>query len=297
MDKSSESSPTLETLIGHLERHASERPCDDAELLELARQALTRYTRQSRVIPFPSRSKPAPSPTPRHGNTYLLDYLYGMGDGSANPLGSGNRGELQRYAREGLGPRALRTRRLRLAQAIDNACERYEGRARILCVDAGHLREAELSSALCHKRFQRFVALDSSPEHLQQVERNYAWLGVETLYASVGQLLAGVAELDEFDLIYSAGLVEQLDDSSAEQLTRQLFRHLAVGGRLLLANFQPGVPNISYLEALLDWRPRYRDDQALLNLLLGVPYNSIASARVSHDNGKCIGFLEAIRYG
>lgn len=295
MDKSSETSPSLETLIGQLEQHAGERPGDDSELLELARQALTRYTRQSQIIPFPRHS--AAASAPRHGNTYLLDYLYGIGDGSTKLLGAGNRGELQRYAREDLAPRALRTRRLRLAQAIDATCERRDGRARILCVGAAHLREAELSSALCHKRFQRFVALDNSPEHLQQVGRNYGWLGVDTLYASVAQLLAGTVELDEFDLVYSAGLVEQLDDSSAEQLCRQLFRHLAVDGHLLLANFQPGVPNIAYLEALLDWRPRYRDDQALLNLLLGVPYNSIASARVSHDSGKCIGFLEAIRYG
>lgn len=53
----------------------------------------------------------------------------------------------------------------------------------------------------------------------------------------------------------------------------------------------------AYREALPDCRPRYRDDQALLNLPLGVTYNSIASARASHDNGKHIGFLEAIRHG
>ena len=295
MDKSSELSPSLEALIGRLEQDALEQPGSDPELIELARLALKRRTAQSRVVPFPKGGRQGLAP--RTGNTYLLDYLYGIGDGAPNLLGTGTNSELQRYAREDAAPRALRSRRLCLAREIDDTCARQRGQARILCIGAGHLREVELSGALCHKRFARFMAVDNSPEHLQVVERNYGWLGVETTYASLAQLLCGLPELDDFDLIYAANLIEQLDDASAEQLTRQLFRRLAVGGRLLLANFRPGVANIAYLEALLDWRPRYRDDQALLDLLLGVPYNSIAEARVYHDNGHCIGFLEAIRYG
>lgn len=295
MEQSSDTRFSLDTLLDQLEQDVRELPDNDPELLELARLALSRRSTGPQVLPFPGRGPQ--SAAPRCGNTYLLDYLYGVGDGSPNLLGATGNGELQRYTREDPAPRALRSRRLRLAREIDETGERREGHARILCIGAGHLREAELSSALCHKRFQRFVVIDSNPEHLQVVERSYGWMGVETLYASLAQLLGGVAELDEFDLIYSASLFEQLDDSSAEQLTRQLFRHLASGGRLLLANFRPRVPNIAYLEALLDWRPRYRDDRALLDLLLGVPYNSIASARVSHDSGDCVGFLEAVRYG
>ncbi|MNO09277.1 hypothetical protein D3C81_2323350 [compost metagenome] len=64
-----------------------------------------------------------------------------------------------------------------------------------------------------------------------------------------------------------------------------------------MANFRPEVKGIAFLEGLLDWRPRYRHDAQMLSLLDGVDYNQIASARVFHDIGQRIVFLEAVKYG
>jgi hypothetical protein len=95
----------------------------------------------------------------------------------------------------------------------------------------------------------------------------------------------------------TAGITELLDDRRCERLVFRLFQALRPGGRLLLANFRPGVPAIGFLEGLLDWHPRYRQDAQMLSLLDGVDYNEIASARVFHDVGQRVAFLEAVKYG
>lgn len=88
-----------------------------------------------------------------------------------------------------------------------------------------------------------------------------------------------------------------LDEQDARDLTRNLFANLLPGGRLLMGNFLPGVPNVAYLEGLLDWHRHYRNAAVLLDLLLGIPYNDIGSARVFHDPGHCVASLEVTRYG
>ena len=53
------------------------------------------------------------------------------------------------------------------------------------------------------------------------------------------------------DLIYAAGLYDYLGDAIAIQLTSRLLQMLAPGGggRLLIANFNPDLRDIGYLEA------------------------------------------------
>ncbi|MNN43099.1 hypothetical protein D3C81_1573180 [compost metagenome] len=162
---------------------------------------------------------------------------------------------------------------------------------------SGHLREADLAQGLRHGRFREFVAFDSHPPHLQVVEQSYGSLGVRTCLGSFEQLPGGYPGLRDFDLIYCAGLYEQLDDASAAKLTRDLLQRLKPGGRLLLSNFRPGVPNIAYLEGLLDWRPQYRSADALQELLSCIPCEQIGSTRIFHDLNSCVAFLEVIRHG
>lgn len=248
--------------------------------------------------PNPILAFPRPCPAQareRFGNAVLLDYLYGIDGHAAHLAACAGDAELQRYAREAPAARALRLRRQLLAREIDQACARHAGQARILCVGAGHLRELDLARNVRPGRLQQLIAVDGNPQHLQVIERCYAWMGVKARPGGLPQLLGGLTELVGFDLIYAADALEQLDDASAAQLLRNLFDRLAIGGRLLLCNFQPGVSGIAYLEGLLDWHPRYRSDAALLDLLRGIPARALGSAGVRHDLGACVGFLEVQR--
>ncbi len=107
----------------------------------------------------------------------------------------------------------------------------------------------------------------------------------------------GPSQFAGFDLVYSAGLCDHLEDKACRRLTEQLFKALKPGGKLLLSNVRMRLAGIGYLQGLLDWRPHSRRDEELLNLLLGVDFNDIAGARVIHDIGHRLAFLEASRYG
>lgn len=285
---------SLSEAIEQLEQQLRHLKDEESNLLSLATGG-TPPTEAPRVLPFPRRrERPMGEGA---GNAVLMDYLYGIDSTLRSLLPDGPTEELFRYASSAPASRALRSRRQLLAREIDRCCDQLNGQARILCVGCGHLREVELARSLRHGQFRQFTALDAQALCLQTVEASYAALGVQTQQCTLDELFYGRQDLRHFDLIYSPGLYEVLDDHDARDLTRNLFARLLPGGRLLMGNFLPDVPDIGYLEGLLDWRPHYRSDAGLLDLLLGIPYNDIGSARVFHDQGHCVAFLEVTRYG
>lgn len=295
MDKGIPQHPdSLTQAIEELEQQLRHLRDDETDLLTLAAGSAP-AAQAPRVLPFPRRSERPMGEGA--GNAVLLDYLYGIDSTLRSLLPDGPTEELFRYASSAPASRALRSRRQLLAREIDRCCDLLNGQARILCVGCGHLREVELARALRHERFLQFTALDAQPQCLQTVEASYAALGIQTQPCTLDELFYGRQDLCHFDLIYSPGLYEVLDDQDARDLTRNLFARLLPGGRLLMGNFLPDVPDIAYLEGLLDWHPHYRSDACLLDLLLGIPYNDIGSARVFHDPGNCVAFLEVTRYG
>lgn len=295
MDKRIQQHPdSLTQAIEQLEQQLRHLKDDETDLLALAVGARPAMP-TPRVLPFPRRrERPMGEGA---GNAVLMDYLYGIDSTLRSLLPDGPTEELFRYASSAPAARALRSRRQLLAREIDRSCDPLNGQARILCVGCGHLREADLARSLRHGQFRAFTALDAQVLSLQTVEASYAALGIRTQLCTLDDLFYGRQDLCHFDLIYSPGLYEVLDEQDARDLTRNLFARLLPGGRLLMGNFLPGVPNIAYLEGLLDWHPHYRNDAALLDLLLGIPYNDIGGARVFHDPGNCVAFLEVTRYG
>jgi len=285
---------SLSEAIEQLEKQLRHLRDDETDLLAFATSSQP-PAQSPRVLPFPRRrERPMGEGA---GNAVLMDYLYGIDSTLRSLLPDGPTEELFRYASTAPASRALRSRRQLLAREIDRSCDQLNGQARILCVGCGHLREVELARSLRHGHFRQFTALDAQALSLQTVEASYAALGIQTQQCTLDDLFYGRPDLNRFDLIYSPGLYEVLDDHDARDLTRNLFARLLPGGRLLMGNFLPGVPDIAYLEGLLDWRPHYRSDASLLDLLLGIPYNDIGGARVFHDLGNCVAFLEVTRYG
>ncbi|MDE3737686.1 class I SAM-dependent methyltransferase [Metapseudomonas resinovorans] len=249
----------------------------------------------SNIVPFPCR--PVASPGLRCGNALLLDYLYGVETDALRDLSEERTRQLFDFATSAQAARALRCRRRMLARALDETCQRAGAKARLLCIAGGHFREAELAHELRYGRFGEMLVFDDDAARLEIVRRSYGALGVHTRLGKLEQLLAGECGLEGYDLVYSSGVTELLDDRRCERLVHRLFQAVSPGGRLLLANFRPEVKGIAFLEGLLDWRPRYRHDAQMLSLLDGVDYNQIASARVFHDIGQRIVFLEAVKYG
>ena len=135
------------------------------------------------------------------------------------------------------------------------------------------------------------TALDQDEESLAVVHREYAKFGVNAVPASVRHILVGRVKLPASDLSYTAGPYDYLTEPVATRLTTLMFDALRPGGTLLLANFLPDIPDVGYMESLMDWHLIYRDDAEMRALLAGVPPGEIAGISQFHDPFENITFM------
>ncbi len=74
-----------------------------------------------------------------------------------------------------------------------------------------------------------------------------------------------------------------------------MFAMLRSGGRLLVANFAPNLPDIGYLETAMDWQLIYRDEAAMEALTVEIPDSAIKDRHLFRDPHNNIVFLEIER--
>lgn len=228
------------------------------------------------------------------GDAALLDLIYGREEywpaPEATPLGQ----RIFNYTTAAPAPEGVRARRGFVAGLIDRLAEKH-AYPHILSVAAGHLREVALCGAVKRRRLGRYVALDSDVESLREVERCYGSFGVQTVHASVRRLLTNHLELGEFDLVYSTGLFDYLRQPVGQRLVGNLFRMLRPGGRLLVANFMPGIRDVGYMEVYMDWQLIYRTRQEMVDLTAEIPQTDICDIRLFTEESRNIIFLEITR--
>jgi hypothetical protein len=233
------------------------------------------------------------------GDAVLLDFIYGHDEGWPLPPGTTELGAaVHRFTIQSPACEGVRSRREFIAHLLDDlAGVHYVSKPHVLSVAAGHLREAHLSAAVRRRRFGRFIALDADQESLREVERCYGAYGVKPLTASIRDLLVPRADLGTFDLIYSTGLYDYLGQSSAQRLALALFGMLRPRGRLVLANFLPGIPDLGYMESYMGWELIYRSRLEMLDVLARVPQSEVRDIRLFAEENQNIIFLEATRGG
>lgn len=162
---------------------------------------------------------------------------------------------------------AARERRDILARHVDRIAAERGADAEVLAVAAGHLREAELSTALKEGRLKRWVALDQDPISIGSVTRDYAGTAVEAVNGSVKGLLGSSYNLGTFDLVYAAGLYDYLPRAVAVRLTRKCLRLLKPGGMFLFANYHVSLPDEAYMEAFMNWELILRSQEEMWDIV------------------------------
>jgi SAM-dependent methyltransferase len=233
--------------------------------------------------PITGRSRTRPRGYP--GDAALLDLIYGTGPLPAQTscLGAAIYGVTVQV----VAAQVVRTRLRTLVDILNATAERVS-RPRALSVACGHLRESQLS-VVADGRFGSVYALDQDAETLGTVEREQSSYGVKVDNSSVRAILTGDVRYDGLDLVYSAGLYDYLPRRTAVALTARLYRFLRPGGRLIIANLRPGLPETAYMEMFMSWHLIYRDDRQLLELAGELP-----KARVFRDADDRVGYLEII---
>jgi len=250
--------------------------------------------RRLREDPLTARALGRPRGYP--GDAVALDFMYGGLPVTARDSVSRLGRAIFAYTAGWSSPAvAVRQRRNTLALAIDATAATVPG-ARVLAVGPGHLREAHLSQAVQLGSVGELVALDGDRDALQVVERDYGPLA-STFRASLDELAAGACPEGPFDLVYAAGLYEQLDDDRARGATATLLRALGPGGRLLASSFVDGFASQAFLEAFMDWTFQCRDEEGLLALLEAASPAARRRARAWRDATGCLAWLETSRPG
>lgn len=241
--------------------------------------------------PFTRRSFEKPRGYP--GDAVLLDMIYFPEKTDIN--GEPEKGKkIFKYTTNAPACKAVRYRKGYLAEIIDETAERV-AKAKIMSVACGHLREAEISSAVKNNSIGVLIALDYDQESLKQIYASHARDGscVKPLHMSIQDLLQGKASFaDKYDLIYCAGLYDYLNQNTAKKLTSLLFNMLQPEGLLLVANFLPGIKDIGYMETYMGWNLIYRDELQLLDVARELPRSAVKKCEVFSEEQENIVFMK-----
>lgn len=216
------------------------------------------------------------------GDAVLLDFIYGT---APLPENTPKRGvQINRWMyRESKAFAAVRSRRLLCAQYIDDAVLK-NSTARILSVACGHLREYALCRLDKTLWTGELVALDQDRASLSVVSGTYLDGHIRTHRAAISSLLDGSANIGKFDLIYSAGLLDYLDDHLVTAFARWCVEALNPGGVVVLANFT-SCEERGFMESVMHWPLLYRTEEDLRRLVPG-------PARTFQDSMGVIAYAE-----
>jgi hypothetical protein len=225
------------------------------------------------------------------GDAVLMDLIYGLTTPGCHLSALG--GMLYGYEFDSPCFRSVRMRRAILAREID-AVAASRPDARVLSVASGHLREIEWSRAV-RAGAVAITALDQDRDSLECIDREYRRYRVETVGATIGDVLRRSLQLRSADLVYAAGLYDYLQDDLARALTAALFRNVSSGGRLLIANFTPATHDAAFMEAVMDWRLVYRTADDVRLLAAGIPPDEIAAVDQFYDDNEHVTYLRLVK--
>lgn len=204
------------------------------------------------------------------GDAGLIDFIYRHPAVAGEVAKSTRLGlDIFEYTINAPGPVAVRERRDILTRYVDQTAARSGPDAEVLAIAAGHLREAEASTALAEGRLKRWVALDQDPQSIGSISSQFHGSSVEAINGSVRGLLARKHQIGTFDLIYAAGLYDYLTDKVATRLTQVCMEMLKPGGVFLFANFSDEMADDGYMESYMNWELLQRSEADIWRIANG----------------------------
>lgn len=228
------------------------------------------------------------------GDAELIDLIYGPEERWPEPEATALGLDIYRYTTGAPAAEGVRARRGFIADLIDRTTAEKPGQ-HILAVAAGHLREAEMISALRRRKIGRMVALDADPVSMKEVDRAYGSYGVETVAAPFKTLITNGLQLGHFDLVYSTGLFDYLNQSTGQHLVMTLFRMLRPGGKLVVANFIPGIRDVGFMETYMDWNLIYRNRHSMVDLTAPIDESEIRDITLFTEESRNIIFVQVTK--
>lgn len=118
----------------------------------------------------------------------------------------------------------------------------------------------------------------------QQIERTGQKHQISAVHANLIHLATGRDEVDlePQHVIYSAGLLDSLNDDAAVVLINWMFRKLRPGGKMIVGSLSPDNPSRGLMECALDW-PLHHRSEADMGKLVSASAFATAAARYVRD--------------
>jgi extracellular factor (EF) 3-hydroxypalmitic acid methyl ester biosynthesis protein len=190
------------------------------------------------------------------GDAGLIDMLYDRKPpGAPSELG----GKLFNVAIGFSASEAVRQRRAHAETVLAAALQQGK---RICVLACGHFREAD---AWRGHDVSRVTLVDQDPLSLDVV-RDAHGASPTIVEANVFRFLRRArSEGQHYDLIYTLGLTDYLDDRAMHLLHRLMKECVAPDGTILLANFLTSHVSAAWMEAVMDWHLICRTEAELAN--------------------------------
>lgn len=221
------------------------------------------------------------------GDADLIDIIY-----DKNPAGSIDIGRrIFSYTIHTEAAEAVRERRQIAATYIEDAIAGRPG-ARICSIACGHARELDGLTTGGETEPFVFEAHDQDRRSLDRIIQIHGSKWIQPKQQSVLDWIKGKSKRSKFDLIYSLGLLDYLEERIARALVGAAWHSIAPGGTLLLANFSGDFADIAYMEACMNWWLIYRNEADMEALLADLPAETIADTRLFKDSLSRVIYLE-----
>ena len=221
-----ELSAAMYILTGHLH---SLRADDDAWPATVA--ALREHRLHDVLLEDPYLSHSFRRPRGYPGDAGLIDMIYDM----VPPQGTRDRARnLFDITTQFVAANAVR---LRLDYARTLVTEAHRAGQRICVLACGHFREGD---DLAGQDMSNVTLVDQDPQSLAIVQGRHGATGARAIEANVFSFLRSAAQANEqYDLVYTLGLTDYLDERAMHLFHRLLYKLVADDGRAVIANFRP----------------------------------------------------------
>ena len=193
----------------------------------------------------------------------MLDYIYRPTEHFLSDVGK----NVYRATTTSPNANSIRFRQAYLAELIGSSVEK-RGPLEVLSVACGHMRELDLCPPSYATQLN-ISALDQDNDTLLTLTNNYPDFSIKVIPESITSILKPTFR-DGYDLIYSAGLFDYLNDKLASKLIHRLSSLLRQGGVLSVANFLPDNHGRGYMEGFMEWSLIYRSQDELEGLAKGL---------------------------
>jgi SAM-dependent methyltransferase len=219
------------------------------------------------------------------GDAVMLDYIYRPGRSSLD----GVAGVIHEATTTLPNAKSILWRQEYLASLI--AQRMREGTAiEVLSVASGHMRELDVLPTITASRNVHFTALDTDADSIAEAKSTYSDYNITGKVGSFATLIRDRKRSDKYELIYSAGLFDYLQDSTATALVASMYGRLKPGGVLSIGNFTRNSHGRGFMAGFMDWCLLYRDESDMRRLVDAACPK--ASHRIFRDQPGNVVYLE-----